>query len=129
MSESEKKTILIVEDDPSFRDFLGLMMTTEGYLPVYAGSGKEALALADGPHPAAIITDMMMPDVGGYEFLKQAQADFPGVPVIVLTAKKFDPVMQRDIENEMNVTALLYKPLAMPKMVNALNKAIPKEIG
>ncbi len=126
MSEETPATVLIVEDDESLRDFLAIVLSREGYRTAFASNGKEALASVAASAPSIIATDMMMPDMGGFEFIKQAQADFPEIPIIVITARKFDPAMKRDLENEPNVVAVLGKPLVFPKLVQALLTASKK---
>jgi DNA-binding response OmpR family regulator len=81
------QTILVVVDDEAkLRDMIRVYLEQEGYRVVEAGHGREALYVARYEKPDLIILDVMMPEMGGYEFLrafsKEAQT-----PVIMLTAK------------------------------------------
>jgi two-component system, OmpR family, response regulator len=83
-------TVLVIEDDEPVRESIVTILREEGYEVVSAKHGQEALSLLDTvPMPATIIMDLMMPEMGGEEFLSRARvrfgrSDFP--PVLVLTA-------------------------------------------
>lgn len=80
--------ILVVEDDPIILDLLRLFVTSFGYGCVTARDGVEAVAAlkaADKDQFDIIITDMMMPNMGGMELLKYTRAHHPNVEVIVVT--------------------------------------------
>lgn len=83
------QTILVVDDEAKLRDLIRVYLEQEGYRVVEAGHGREALYVARVEKPDLIILDLMMPEMGGYEFMhafnKEAQ-----VPVIMLTAKVED---------------------------------------
>ena len=83
------QTILLVDDEAKLRDLIRVYLEQEGYRVVEAGHGREALYVARYEKPDLIILDVMMPEMGGYEFLrafsKEAQT-----PVIMLTAKVDD---------------------------------------
>lgn len=80
------QTILIVDDDKELRTLVQSYLAEEGFRPVTAANGREALFLARQEKPDLIILDLMMPEMGGYEFIRvfDKEAD---VPIIVLTAK------------------------------------------
>ncbi len=83
------QTILLVDDEVKLRAMLRVYLEQEGYRVVEAGHGREALYVARYEKPDLIILDLMMPEMGGYEFLrafhKEAQT-----PVLMLTAKVED---------------------------------------
>lgn len=80
------QTILVVDDELKLRDMLRVYLEQEGYRVVEAGNGREALYAARYEKPDLIILDLMMPELGGYDFLRtySKEAD---TPVIMLTAK------------------------------------------
>jgi DNA-binding response OmpR family regulator len=80
------KKILVVDDKPELRTLLKNYLSQEGFEVVAAGDGREALFVARQEKPDLIILDLMMPEMGGYEFLRiyGREAD---TPVIILTAK------------------------------------------
>ncbi|MBF0480437.1 MAG: response regulator [Desulfovibrionaceae bacterium] len=84
---SEKKKILVVDDEGAIRASLGKLLRGLGLEPVLAASGTEALA-ALGPDIELVLTDVMMPDLSGYELTSaiRARPDCAELPVILVTA-------------------------------------------
>jgi DNA-binding response OmpR family regulator len=80
------KKILVVDDKLELRTLLKSYLTQEGFEVVTAGDGQEALFVARHEKPNLIILDLMMPEMGGYEFMRyyNREAD---TPVVILTAK------------------------------------------
>jgi CheY-like chemotaxis protein len=82
--------VLVVDDDPDIRDALSEVLRAEGYHATAASNGSEALdALSGaGPHPAAIVLDLMMPVMTGWEFIERKGRDplLSAIPVIVISA-------------------------------------------
>jgi CheY-like chemotaxis protein len=84
-------SILVVEDDPPTREALCLSLTNMGYATAAAINGRDGLDwLASHPAPNLILLDLMMPEMDGFEFLRELrkQPAFANVPVIVVTAKE-----------------------------------------
>ena len=68
-------TILIVDDRPSDRDYLKALLADTGHHLLEAADGAAALAIARAEHPDLIITDILMPNMDGCEFVRQMRAD------------------------------------------------------
>jgi two-component system NtrC family sensor kinase len=83
-----KSTILIVDDEPSARDTMEIVLFREGYDLVFAGNGREALGRAAELTPDLILLDVMMPDIDGFEVCRQLRTDpvLAEVPIILVTA-------------------------------------------
>lgn len=80
------QTILVVDDEIRLRDMLRVYLEKEGYRVVEAGNGREALYVARYEKPDLIILDLMMPELGGYDFMRTYRKEAE-TPVIMLTAK------------------------------------------
>jgi adenylate cyclase len=83
--------ILVVEDDPATRETVRHTIEKLGLTAVEVTNGRLALAwLAENPEPAAILLDLMMPEMDGFEFLDafNNRAGWRHVPVVVITAKQ-----------------------------------------
>lgn len=80
-------SVLIVEDDRAVRDLLASLLAVEGLAVHTARDGLEGLLKAQVHRPAAIVLDIMMPDVGGLRVLDQLADEHAEVPVIVVTGK------------------------------------------
>jgi len=80
------KKILVVDDNLQLRTLLVSYLTQEAFEVVTAGDGQEALYVARHEKPDLVILDLMMPQMGGYEFMRiySREAD---TPVILLTAR------------------------------------------
>ena len=84
---TEPARVLLVEDDPALRRYLGVVLGRAGYEVVAAADGLEALKLALSTPFAAVVTDAVMPRLGGPELcrLLRARADTAALPVVMLT--------------------------------------------
>lgn len=89
MSENQVAHILLIDDDQSIHDLVGLMLKRAGYRVSYGFDAKEGAAiLKQQPLPDLLILDLMLPGVSGIEFLKQLRGKtvFDEMPVIILSA-------------------------------------------
>lgn len=82
-----KYRILIVEDDPSLREFGKLLLGAQGYEVQGAEDGFEGLAALKQSLPDIIISDLRMPNMNGFEFLSVVRRRFPTIPVIVISGE------------------------------------------
>ena len=80
--------ILLVEDEPDMREILSLILQKENFEVIEASNGEEALKKLDAAPPQLVLCDLMMPVMGGKEFLAKLRADVQTrqIPVIILTA-------------------------------------------
>lgn len=82
--------ILVVDDDEEIVQLLEIYIRNEGYEPVAAYNGKEALTkLNTNPDIGLVILDLMMPEMDGMEVIKQVRKD-SDIPILVLSAKTTD---------------------------------------
>jgi CheY-like chemotaxis protein len=90
MSTAAGKDVLVVDDDGLTRDALTMTLEAAGYSARQAADGPEAFRLLrSGPPPVAILLDIVMPGMSGWEFLRERDASHPelaGIPVIVFSA-------------------------------------------
>src|SRR5580700_8512875 len=78
--------LLIVEDDQSLRLIVQMQLDKLGYLTASAVNAEQALEILKHSQPSLVITDLQLPGMSGIELLKRIRVDFPGLPVIVVTA-------------------------------------------
>lgn len=83
--ESEQKCVLIADDEINIRRVLEAILRRDGYEVMTAANGDEALAqMSRDVH--TVITDLKMPGLDGMGLLRRLSADFPDVPVVMITA-------------------------------------------
>src|SRR5678809_1238746 len=68
-------TILIVDDLPANREFLVVLLRHQGHRLLEAADGSEGLAVVQADRPDLVITDVLMPVMDGYEFVRQLRLD------------------------------------------------------
>ena len=79
--------ILIVEDDPKLCQLYSIILNKAGYETICADNGQAAWNILEKEHIDLIITDLMMPVMDGYEFIRSVRQSNPLVPVLIITAK------------------------------------------
>lgn len=85
--ERPPPSILIVDDEPSIRDFLAVVLNDEGFHVSTAGNGREALDLAKQAPPDVVLTDLMMPVADGYTLIDGLrEAQIPVRAIIAMSA-------------------------------------------
>lgn len=90
--------ILIADDNRDITDILSTYSRMEGFEPVVAGDGEEAIKLFNQYSPEVVLLDVMMPKEDGYEVCRKIRSK-SNVPVILITARgeDFDKIMGLDI--------------------------------
>jgi len=85
---SDKKRILVVDDEPDFAGIVQQNLEKEGFEVEVAYDGEEGLEKVQANPPDAIVLDVMMPGKDGYEVCSELKADdrFADIPIILLTA-------------------------------------------
>ncbi len=88
MSVSGNKKILIAEDNDELRNYLDKELSASGFTVLSAANGKEALAVMAKGKPDIVITDVMMPEMNGFQLCAAVKRDISTchIPVIMLTA-------------------------------------------
>jgi PAS domain S-box-containing protein len=81
--------VLVVDDEPESRQLVAEILRSERYTPITAASGKEALELLSAAGADALVLDLLMPEMNGFELLKhiRSRPELARIPVFVLTAK------------------------------------------
>ena len=107
--------ILIAEDDRELCELFSLVLSKNGYLITGVSNGREALDALSGDYFDVIITDIMMPVMDGYEFLRTLREMGNTTPVMVITAKDaFDDMRQGFISG---ADDYMVKPINVNEMV------------
>jgi len=81
-----KGTILVVDDERNQREILGAILKSEGYNPLLAGSGEEALRVLERENVDLVLTDLIMPGMTGEELIDAVLARNAGMPILLTSA-------------------------------------------
>jgi DNA-binding response OmpR family regulator len=82
-----RKTILVIEDEPHIALGLKDALEFEGFRVLVANTGRDGTQLARAERPHAVLLDLMLPDVNGYQVCEDLRRHDAFVPIIMLTAK------------------------------------------
>src|SRR5690349_77357 len=93
-----KRTILVIEDEPHIALGLKDALEFEGFGVLAAGNGKVGLGIAQKERPDAILLDLMLPDLNGYQVCEELRRANQFVPIIMLTAKSQEADKIRGLE-------------------------------
>ncbi|MEK7722552.1 MAG: response regulator [Elusimicrobiota bacterium] len=119
--------MLIVDDNVEFRGMISDYFTDLGFTVAIADNGREGLLKARAIKPDIILLDVMMPDIGGIEVLRDLQTDDDtrSIPVLVITGTFFDKNMSELFRQESNCREFMSKTVELSylqKKVEALVK-------
>ena len=121
----ERNCVLLVDDDPSIREFLGRALKAENYDVVLARDGQEAAAkYLVVPYDLALL-DLSMPRMDGWEVLHTIQQMQPLLPVIIITARPH----QYERAVGAKVDALMEKPLDLPLLLEAIRALLAQSVN
>ena len=117
-------TILIVDDLKSQLDLMANYLTQAGYSIITATNGKDAIAITTEKKPDVIVTDWMMPQMGGLDICRKLQKnpETANIPIIACTAKNRD--VDRMWAFKQGIKAYVTKPCTKEELVSAVQKAI-----
>lgn len=80
--------IMVVEDNDNTRKLMEAVLLENGYKPILARDGLEALDILDKQHIDLIVLDIMMPNMNGYELTKELREAKFNLPILMVTAKE-----------------------------------------
>lgn len=117
--------VLFIDDEKDITELARVLLDFNDFAAVTANDGKEALKILEEQKFDAIATDIMMPEISGFDLIEQVRTsgkDYANVPIIVLTAKILTPE-ERKLLMHHNVM-FLSKPFEPSQLVDLLNDAI-----
>ncbi|MBE6609395.1 MAG: response regulator transcription factor [Ruminococcaceae bacterium] len=131
--------VLIAEDDMELRTLFERVLTKNGYSVTCASNGKEALSIIESDYYDIVISDIMMPEMDGYAFVRRLRDSGNNIPVLMITAKDaFDDMRMGFISGTddymvkpINVNEMLIRVGALlrrAKMINERRQTIGETI-
>jgi len=127
VTESDRPTILVVDDNSDLREFIGTLLQGE-YRIIKASDGKEALDRATRELPDLVVSDVMMPVMDGLELCKALKGLFSTshIPVILLTAKSLEE--QRAEGYDSGADAYISKPFSEKVLLSRIGNLLKSRI-
>ncbi len=116
--------VLIVEDEDTFREFLALALSLEGFNTRSVKSGEQALEAMNTAPPDMVILDLSMPLMSGWDVLRHMRNDprLAQIPVLVLTANADEATRRRSLDERAD--GLLVKPVALEEVLEAIQDTL-----
>ncbi|MDQ4045468.1 MAG: response regulator [Chloroflexota bacterium] len=116
------KTILVVDDEPGILDLLTVLLDEEGYVVLPVGDGVAALDVLAETAVDVVITDVMMPRLGGVGLIRaiRAREDGRSVPAILVSAG------DRPSLDGLGASVFLAKPFDLDELLDAVHGAVSR---
>lgn len=111
---SGSESLLIVDDEPAMVKIASKMLKKQGYKIFTANSGLEALSILESETIDLIVTDVIMPNMDGYELAAKAQALFPDIKIQIVTG--FSDAQHEHNENKILHRNRLQKPYSLKSL-------------
>jgi CheY-like chemotaxis protein len=116
---------LVVDDEPHVLVLLRTLLRKLGISPVWeAADGIEALRQAEAHKPDVVLLDLNLPQIDGLHVLEKLKADYPGIPVIVVSAQSTQKTFIR--ARELGAAGYILKYAPNPELLRMLSEAFDR---
>ena len=124
------KTILLVDDEPVWLEAMQMVLKEEGYRPVAATSGEEALKKLQTQKPDLIMTDVRMPAMNGFDLYERIKENpkISSIPIVFMSS--IDDYYAKKTAKDLGATGYLTKPTFtedLKKSVEEFLKQLPQK--
>ena len=125
---SDRKHILIVEDEESIAEGLRFNFEQEGYDPTVVGDGRSAISHFEEDREGAdlIVLDLMLPGMSGYEICRAIREKDPRVPILVLSARTLSE--DRSHAFDCGADQYMTKPFALPELLSRVKNLLQRNV-
>ena len=118
-----RRKVLVVDNEEVDRGFLASVLEPLGFEVAQAASGEEALARVAGLAPDAILMDLAMPGIDGWETIRRVRALLPRPPrIAIVSANAFDKGLENDVE--IRPEDFLVKPVRLSELLDWLGRQL-----
>jgi len=121
---SGNETLLLVEDEELVRKVVARVLDRAGYHVLVAGAGAEALAMCEDLRTPidALVTDIVMPGMGGKELATHIAARYPDIKILFMTGYTDDEILRKGILDQGR--ALILKPFGPEELLRKLREVL-----
>lgn len=128
--------VLIIEDEEPIRKFVKINLERNGYSVLEAGSGEDGIEIARKEDVDIVLLDLMLPGIDGYEVCKILRSEYPGLGIIMLTAKSqdIDKIMGLEFGTDdymtkpFNPTELILRVKSLSRRLDIMGAEISKDL-
>ncbi len=122
LAVGQSEQVILVEDAIELRAAIQDFLETLGYRVQTADNGEQALRLLEKDRPALLITDIVMPRMGGKELLRRTRARYPDLPVIAMTGYILETDLQTLLDDGFD--AVLSKPFDIEDLISVIRREL-----
>lgn len=113
--------IVIVDDEPLIRHYLHEVLANAGYVVICMESAHEALEFCRDNAPGVVLTDLVMPDQDGIEFIRSLRKAGVTAPIIAMSGGgQVQPAVYLDIAVRLGASAALQKPFSNAELLSVI---------
>lgn len=121
-----KIRVLVVDDEEQLRDLISMILSNADYEVFSAESGKEALAILEQHHVDMIMTDIMMPDMNGAEFINKVKREMKLTVKIIAMSGNGSGSTHLNLALEMGADEVMEKPFSVVQLLETVKQVIEK---
>ncbi len=120
-----EQTILLIEDDKQFRNFVKEVLLAEGYVVLQADDGSQGVEMIKEHDPDLIVTDLLMPRKDGVRLITETRSSHPHIPIIAMSGgtSLFSPAFL-EAANTLGASHTLDKPFTDDALLELVNKCL-----
>ena len=124
MDQASKGIVLLVEDDDQVRSYIRMLLTNKGYQVLEAPTGADGLeiAISRGSEINLILSDMLLPELSGFDFAQKALESNPRLKILFMTGYVEGDIVQRCI-NELGAS-FIDKPFQPNELLTRVQQTI-----
>ncbi|MFA5889583.1 MAG: response regulator [Actinomycetota bacterium] len=118
------RTVLVVDDEPDIRLMLGALLSVNGYDVLQAPTGREALELLEENHTDAVLLDIRLPDIDGWEVLRHMRAEEHTADIPVVLVSAYAGQDARTAAADLGCLDVFDKPFAAERLVETIDRLV-----
>ncbi len=123
----EELKVLVVDDEEMLRNLLARILEREGYSVSTASGGKQALGFLEKSDFQIMVSDVKMPEMSGFELLKEAKQKYPRLAVVMMTAFGDDYTVKEAIN--LGADGYVAKPFKSHDLTSEVQRARQKAVS
>ncbi len=128
MSDTHRPRVLVIDDDPSVREIVSLLLESLGYDCETASDGRSGLVRVGEGAWNLVLLDLAMPEMSGWEVIDAIRQQAPTLPVALITGRSDDPAVRRRAR-DCGVLVIISKPFSLQTLKAALVEALHAKLA